>query len=113
MMKRVRFLIWIAKKLNVFETLEDFFKDEIVRYESPIEELFELDDEKGKVYVWKAQKGRKEQLQAFMERIEEAFEEEYGRSTQAFHLAVEDVEEIQELTPKEFCEEVPEWVKDS
>jgi hypothetical protein len=111
---KLELVVWLCKKLGVVEQLQEYFESEVVRYENPIEELYQLDDEAGKIYVWKLKDDvRKKQASSFGKRIDDFYREEYGHDSEALHLTVEEVDDIKNLTPEEYKKSIPSWVKDA
>lgn len=111
---RLELVVWLIEKLGIDEKAKEYWKEEVVEYENPIEELHELEDAQDKIYVWKLKDdARKKQDVSFGKRIDRFYEEKQGRKSDALHLTVDEVDDIKRITPEEYREMIPQWVKEA
>jgi len=87
--------------VDVSDTWEDFDVQE--EFDSnPVESIYELEDESGKMYVWKLPDSwSEEQRDNLFARLKNSYYEKFREEPQAAHLFLTELEELKEVSRDE------------
>lgn len=89
-MDRVNYLSEVAEELDV--DLEEEFDT------NPVEQIYDLDDEEGKLYLWKLPSEWSDQKRDnLFARLVSSYREKFSRDPKSAHLLLTELDELQEV----------------
>lgn len=87
---RVKYLSEVAEELDV--DLEEHFDS------NPVEKIYELDDEPGKLYLWKLpSEWSEQQRDNLFARLVSSYREKFSRDPKAAHLLLTELDELKDI----------------
>ena len=88
----VDFMEYIALEADAQEDLEDHFDT------NPVEQIYELEDEPGKLYLWKLPSEWSDQKRDnLFARLVQSYRDKFNRDPKSAHLLLTELDEVQEV----------------
>lgn len=99
---------------DAIDKLAEKFDVDLKAKVNPVEQVHDLPDEDGTVYLWRMPDATPQQRMDLQERMRKEFVQTYHRDPKALHLFVTDeVDEIKELDPETIRDKLEPWLDDN
>jgi len=99
---------------DAIDKIADRFDIDLKEKVNPVEQVHELEDTEGTVYLWRMPEATPQQRMDIQERMRKEFVQTYHRDPKALHLFVTDeVEEIKQMDPETIRDKVEPFLSDN